>query len=259
MSECAVVKRENVLSNKHPYNDCLLLLTHIPKCAGTSFRYSVVSPNIESDLVFHPGKGWREIIHRGKDFRYLVGHFEVGVEQLIHLGNPARKRQKVYVTFLRYPLDQMISYYFFSLQQNNVKNSSDDVVANMIEYYSSHPNLQNLQTQYCSGFFINRLRPKNLLQQQIGALQLKLAMRNIRRKFDFVGCFETLDKDMAQLCDQLSFTYNPVHAEVTTTKHRPSLDDLSPAQRLQLETINHLDMKLYKYTQRTIWQQSRDE
>ena len=58
-------------------SEVLLLLTHIPKTCGTSFRYSLVYPNIPRELVYKPKNGWRSLLTTKKDFQFIVGHFEV--------------------------------------------------------------------------------------------------------------------------------------------------------------------------------------
>jgi hypothetical protein len=232
------------------HNDFLLLLTHIPKCAGTSFRHSVVHPNVDEELVYHPSGGWRELIRSDRDFRYLVGHFEVDIERLIR--GPAKKRPKVFVTFLRNPVDQMISYYAFKRQLREKERIRRPRPAEIIRFYSANPGACNMQTRFCSGFWFSRLALR-LPRLRPGQLELRKAKANLMKKFHFVGRFETLDEDMQRLCELLDFTYVHVHAAETQTRSRPGVNELTPHEVEELEAINHLDVGLYRFAEAALW------
>lgn len=229
----------------------LPLLVHIPKCAGTSFRYSVISPNIEPALIYQPNS-WREFMFHTQDFRYLVGHFEFGVGNFINPHNPARKRKKIYLTFLRNPVDQMISYYYFKQQNAKEEQAEAYELDKVIDFYKKNINLCNMQTQFCSGFLLNRLYLK-LQITLIGQLQLRMAKKNLLSGFHFVGCFESIERDSRLLCEFLQFKYEPIYAEVTRTKMRPSVSDLTADQYAELEAINSLDTELYHFAKECIW------
>lgn len=232
----------------------LLLLTHIPKCAGTSFRHGVVFPNIEASLIYHPKAGWRELIRHKHDFAYLTGHFEAGIEAIIHPLNPARKRKPIRVTFLREPIDQMLSYFFYHQQLKGYADKERTKVLDVIRWYNEDPLRQNIQTRFCSNVFLNRLQSKfpkrlNFLME----FQLSAAKRNLDIYFDFVGCFETVTQDMERLCDKYGLAFVPSHAEETRTRRRLSVYDVSPSERAILEEINGRDVQLYDYARKKIW------
>ena len=234
-------------------DDCALLLTHIPKCAGTSFRNALVVPNIPSSMIFSPESGLSRIMRHKQDFQYLVGHFPVGVEQFYSLRSPARKRHKILVTFLRDPLDQMISYYWFQIQLENCRPNkfANDHNA-IVEYYKNTPRARNLQTQLCSGIIIERILPRIGIMGGC-AFQLKRAKRNLINRFHFVGQFENADGDMKLLAEYLGIKYVPTHSEITRTKRRPSVSEIDPEIAKALLEINYLDRELYTYAQSKIW------
>ena len=102
---------------KSPFDDKnLIIFTHIPKCAGTSFRYSIIEPNIPQEMMYRPAGGICKLIRHKNDFQYMIGHLPFNADKFIHPCNPCRKRIKIYITFLREPIDQMISFYYYQLQ-----------------------------------------------------------------------------------------------------------------------------------------------
>jgi hypothetical protein len=237
--------------------DLLVVLTHIPKCCGTSFRYSLIDNNIPSPLVFHPKNGWRSIIMRTGDFRFLTGHFEAGIERLVTPFSPASRRKKFRVVILREPLDQMISLAAYHREldsrQDQRKMNGDDVV----RFFSTHDLLTNIQTRMVSGFFKNRIYSKTKFKV-LEPILLRAAKRNLTEFYDFVGRFDRINDDLRELGRRLSFMYGDVHAEVTRTKTRMPVHALSDSQICDLRKINHLDCELYQYAMSTLWPHGGD-
>jgi len=224
----------------------LILLTHIPKCCGTSFRYSVIKPNIPESLVYVPMNGWRSILRESNDYQFITGHFDAGIENLISPFSPARNRIKFRVVILREPLDQMISY--VAHHKTLASPSSSELVTGdeVVQFFVSNWQARNMQSRMLSGFFLNRLYTHSRLAL-LEPIILNRAKNNLKHYYDYVGWLENIDVDLGNICRLISFQYAPSHAEVTRTRNRISVDDLTSSQIQQLRALNNMDVSICKY------------
>lgn len=230
----------------------VLLLTHIPKCAGTSFRHSLVYPNVPAELIYQPVNGLWDLVRNTRDFQYLSGHFEPNVEMLFR--GPVRKRRRIHVTFLRDPVDRAVSFYCYKKQQSlgdRVERVSGEEI---VGFYQKNRRFRNMQARFLSGLLINRFAQR-LTLPKLDVIQLRLAKKNLLEKYHFVGQFEELDRDMRALADLLSIRYCPVFADETKTRVRPSVGDLSVEEAVALERLNCLDVELYRFADVHFWAQ----
>lgn len=235
----------------HRDNNRLILFTHIPKCAGTSIRESLIEPNIPEHLVYAP-LGIRELFWSKRDFRFIRGHFEFGSEKVIHPLSPARMRVPFRFTVLRDPVDQMLSYYFYHRRLRTNLADREYSEHEILEYFRSQIGSQNLQTRFCAGLVISRL-----VNRYSSAPMLRLALRtakhNLTSGFDYVGRFECINTVMADLADVLDLPFSIIHSEITKS-HKPiSRTDLSCVVLRELLEINRYDVELYEFAQDSLW------
>ena len=222
-----------------------IIFTHIPKCAGTSLRESIIVNNIEESLIYRSGS-FKEILSYKKDLKYVIGHWPYGIEDYFHFNNPIRRRDKIRITFLREPIDHLISFFYFQKQQIGYSAFKHEIGdKSIVEFYESVPRALNLQTKFCAGVLYEQIFRR--INNAGCDLQLKKAEQNILKGFDFVGQFENYTNDLELLAKTYSLKLSITHNNVTKTHKRITKDDLSVEELNKLRELNSLDMKLYEY------------
>lgn len=228
-----------------------IIFTHIPKCAGTSLRESVIVNNIESSLIYQSGN-FKEILGYKNDFRYIIGHWPHGIEDYFHIKNPIRGRKKIRITFLREPIDHLISFFYFQKQQIRYSAFKDEIGnKSIVEFYENVPRALNLQTKFCAGVFYEQFFRRT---SKAGSnLQLRKAKQNLLKSFDFVGQFENYTADLQLLAKTYNLDLTITHNNVTKTHKRIAKKDLSKMELDKLRELNSLDIKLYKFASEKIF------
>ena len=231
-----------------PIKDSLILLTHIPKCAGSSFRESVIEPNIDESMIMRAGGGIRELRRRTKDFRYLVGHWPFGIENFFARSNPVRERPIKRVVILRDPIDQMISFYYYHKQLG--AGSPISRVTNMlglVDFYKSSWRHCNLQTQFLAGVFYQSNRsPLKLLNRFAPNFVYRKAVDNLEKYYDFVIVQSRSNEGFKQFAHALGLQLKSTVCEETVTRERPSASSLSDLDRASLAELSIYDAMLYQ-------------
>src|SRR5689334_19120445 len=90
-----------------------LVFLHIPKCAGSSFR-DILLRRVRNEQVFSMYEDRPRRVEQLKrmseerrcNIKLVLGHFNYGVHE--YFSQPFS-----YITFLRHPLDMMVSHYHF--------------------------------------------------------------------------------------------------------------------------------------------------
>ena len=230
--------------------DLLLLLTHIPKCVGTSFRTALVEPCFNESDFLCP-KGIREVRRYEKDFRFLIGHYPFGVHRYLNPRSPAAQRRILFVTALREPVDQMISYFFY---HRNLEEKTDEAnglyQGDVVGFYQRQRRFRNMQTRFLAGvpWALGR-SPLHVLGQRVPALMLAAAKRNLRA-FHYVFKQASADVDFAQYAQDFDLSYQPHRAELTVTKGRPAVQELADEQRERMRAFNAADVALLEHLDR---------
>ncbi|WMI68442.1 sulfotransferase family 2 domain-containing protein [Mangrovimonas sp. YM274] len=237
----------------HLDDNIAIIFTHIPKCAGTSLRESIIVNNIESSLIYRSGS-FKEILYYKNDFRYIIGHWPYGIENYCHINNPVRNRQKLHITFLREPIDHLISFFYFQKQQIGYSAYKHEIGdKSIVEFYESVPRALNLQTKFCAGVFYDQLFRRT---SKAGAkIQLNKAKQNLIKRFDFVGQFENYTNDLELMAKTYNLKLDITHNNVTKTHKRIAIKDLSSKELNKLKELNSLDMELYKFASENFFSQ----
>jgi hypothetical protein len=231
----------------------LVAFIHIPKTAGgtvSGMFANAFSPNAVHDggnFMRNPertagklGKrrggweGWR----RRRGARVVIGHTPYALFRT-YLPTEAR-----YITFLRDPVDRVLSHYYRHIHRDPDEDvwtpdpaspSASSLEQAMVELRLA--SLNNLATRFlCDD-------PET---DELGDEALAQAKANLRR-FDFVGIQERFEESVALLQVTLGLGVAPYGESRHVSSERPAVDEISGEQRSLIEEHNRLDAELYEY------------
>ena len=236
--------------NNYP-NNSFINFVHIPKCAGSTFRSCLIDPYLPKELINGPIVGIRALKQYQGDLQFLRGHFAFGREKYFPKGSPIHQREMVNLVALRDPLDQMISYYYYKIQVDEVGQlgvAPDSGSRHpILDFYRARPAVQNMQTRMVAGVhWASRHSPVGKLGSVFPRLMLQFACRNLTRKFDWIFFQDTADKDFTEFATHYDLQYRPSRFEKTVTKIRPAKKEISDFEKEALLKINHADQVLYE-------------
>lgn len=161
--------------------------------------------------------------------RLVMGHFKYGYHQFSE--RPAR-----YFTFLRNPLDQVISHYHYTFDHPEKFETLPENMESIVDFAESERGY-NLQTRYISGI-------KNLKGREEEALEL--AKYNLENNFEGIGITEEFDTSLVMLADHLQwqrFFYKKAN-EGQARKKITRPDEETTKRILEL---NRYDIELYSF------------
>jgi hypothetical protein len=227
---------------KTAQDDQALIFLHLPKCGGTTLnrimeweydplRIFSIDP-IFYLWSYHKLNRWPA--ERLGRMQVLKGHMPFG----IHARLP---QASTYITFLRDPVERVISAYYFAL--NYLLHPKHRWVSKLTleEYARLSPN-HNVQTKYLSGrSFVGDYHAGDCNSEM-----LEMAKANLTQYFSLVGLTERFDEGLAIL--KIIFGWQIAkYAKFNVTKSRLKKTSL-PASTVDLITErNKYDVALYEY------------
>jgi hypothetical protein len=216
----------------------LLAFVHIPKTAGGTVKAMLrqaygrralddagnwlTDPDASARRLARAPEGWERWQRRGG--RATIGHVPYGL-YLRHLPASAR-----YMTFLREPVDRVLSQYHSNARVRSLA-PIEEVVAGRV------PEVSNLATRFLCG----DPDPSGTLP----ATALQAAKVNLRA-FAFVGIQERFEESIVLLRRSLGVGWVP-YLDVHVTTDRPRVDDVSAEERALILEHNRLDAELYEF------------
>ena len=224
----------------------LVALTHIPKCAGSSFRESLIKPNLLDDEIYRP-KSLKELMFHRYDFRYLVGHWPAGILNYLNPRSLARLRPQIRIVVLREPLDQLISYYYFHRQKEVGSPWREDFHNyDRFEFYRRHPQLARQQTTFVAGMMLGYPKsPFKRLSEMFPSFLLARAKKSLLTHFDYVITTESSHSDFPELARRESMKYQAKICQQTQTRIRPKVEEFSKKEIRELQRLSSLDRAVY--------------
>jgi hypothetical protein len=221
-----------------------LFFTHIQKTAGTSFKKSVIYPNIAAEKIMEFMGMTGLLKARRKPFDFLDGHYPYGVHRLVPSSTPV-----IYLTVLREPLDRAVSLYHF-VKQCDTPYYSHPELANAkrfdIARFFALERYRNAQTKFVAGMLfmnVSRLLP-GLWSQR---LMLQQAKHNLANNYRAFGLFDRITEFQDTVAAMMGWPNLGVRDETKRTRNRPKVLEVPEATRAILAKSNQLDVDLYDF------------
>src|SRR5262245_11315301 len=234
----------------------LLVFVHIPKTAGTTLRtvLSMNEPGARSRALGNVFKGGGGIsktpiarLRDGKgpdltNVRLLRGHVPLGIREYLPRYLPQDRELRCF-TFLREPVDRILSHYFairgagrgYGLPPLTAAATLDDA----LEGGYLH---DNLQTRMLSGL------PEPF--GEVDGEMLKQAKHNLREGLAFVGLTERFDESLVLAKQRLGLRTILHDSNSRVNTSRPRGDEVPADLRRAAERYNRYDIRLYRYAQK---------
>lgn len=218
----------------------MLIFLHIPRTGGSTLHW-ILRRQFQADETLAIVKGydpWAEIAslpqsHR-MQIKYVWGHLYYGIHQ--YFAQPA-----TYITFMRDPVDRIISHYHFVRSHPNHYLHQAVVSGNMSlkDYITSDlsSELINGQTRMISGL---------LATEELTEQSLVLAKANIERHFSFVGLMERYDESLV-IARRLFGWHNVYYVRKNVSRGRQSKQDVPQDVLDIIARRNQLDIELYQF------------
>lgn len=225
-------------------NDYFLIFMHIPKTAGTSLRNMLLSSFGTNKLIiadvpdpFDYEGTLRYVSSKIKKFpeaHAIIGHFMYGIHEAI----PTDKYK--YITFLRDPVERILSEYFHNFELNGLLGFADNGAYDQsIFEYLIKDNIfsSNLQTKYIHG---NKYKDSLIVTEN----NINQCIMNINKDFAFIGSSANLQMEIARLNEICGLSIN-IECSRLNNRDYPKPNELFQQHELdKLYKRNSFDMYL---------------
>lgn len=219
-----------------------LIFQHIPKVAGTSLA-SLFVDQFDRSHVFICGSedgvlnDFLDLKQNARNrFELLIGHVDYGIHNYFD-------DDSLYITFLRDPIDRVISHYYFIKYNKLHRFHKEANRIDICEFIKSgiRPRMNNCMTRMISG-----ISPEyNCCHEEM----IDRALENIESHYIFFGFLSRLKESVALLIKKMGWDdVNIPHLNVTSNK--PSKVDFTDKTLEIIMKYNQLDMKLYNLLNR---------
>ena len=219
-----------------------VIFLHLPKCGGTTLN-RIIEWEYPPLRIFSIDPSFFRWSHRRVSrwprerlakMRVFKGHMPFGLHE--RLPQPA-----TYITFLREPVERVISEYYFALHYRLHPQHRRMQTLSLEDYALQTPH-HNLQTKLLAG----RGNHPDFLAGDCDEETVALAKDNLARHFSFVGLTERFDEGLAVL--KLIFGWNIAqYASFNVTRVRPKKDTVPAAVQAAIAERNRHDVALYAH------------
>ncbi len=214
-----------------------MIFLHIPKCGGNTFHQIIKreykkDPSFAIRVLEDFTLNIDEFINLPEETRHQIkllrGHMHFGLHK--YLSEPS-----VYVTFLRNPVDRVISHYKYVLSNTNHQ-LYEFAKSRTINEYVKDLNiyLNNATIVHLSG--LDRHTPPNVL--------LSTAKKNIERYFPVVGILEYYDESLILMKSEFRWKL-PYYQKLNFTD-KMAVNGLSEETYELIKAYNKEDILLYE-------------
>ncbi len=229
----------------------LIIFGHIPKTAGSTFK-TILWRQYPPRRVFfsmtpaqHVQK-FSELRRRlegeGEGVDVLVTHAGYGVHETL-----PRTHEYPYITFLREPIDRVISGYYMFVRQGK---APKDMPLDVFVQTFLKPGC-NMQTSFLSGYFLEcHLAGREPEREAFNEDMLESAKRNLERHV-VIGLTERFDESLLMLRDAFGWDWHKLlYYRTNVGSNRKPRDGFSADVLETVREYNRLDIELYAYAQR---------
>jgi hypothetical protein len=229
------------LPTTHPRK---ILFDHLPKCGGSTLTAYLeahyTKRNIFSTDGLNPAKSVRLFKEMTKQKRYgyslIKGHL---ANELFDYVDPTCLK----ITVLRYPVDRIISHYLYARRTPNhyLYSSINDSEMSLEDYASSKlsDELQNWYTTHFSGI-PNDIAKKNPKESVAKAAEVLL------ERYDIVGFLDEFLFFIESIRKRANLRYEYRDNRMNVAKDRPRIESIPQSTIAKIESVNHLDIALYR-------------
>jgi hypothetical protein len=223
----------------------LIISIHNFKTAGETF-YSFIDRQfkkeeiLNTNLLGHEDVAYAYLNVCAEEDRHKIkivhGHFHFGIDKYF-------SQKHTYVTFLRSPIERVISDYYYCKHNPLAHNYALASTLSFKEYLQCDQitNIDNGQTRFISG-------DADMVYGDNSLEILNRAINNLDKKFSFIGITEKFDESIV-IVNRL-FSWNKYYYEsknVSQNQIKISIDQLDEETMALLKQRNNLDIKLYEY------------
>jgi Sulfotransferase family len=237
--------------NTTPEKDEALIFLHIPKTGGSTLskilehHYSTA----ETATLDTPGVARFKTLSPAQRERYrlIEGHLHFGLHRFV-------PRPSKYVTFLRRPIDRVLSFYFYACSTPDhylyslLTNERLDLKTLLVREVTSE--LFNDQTRFLAGDEWENP------EREVTRHALERAKANLRNHFRVVGLVEEFDASLLLLHRAFGWPLR-FYARENVTKEKPDNKSLDLETRKLVEDANSLDIELYEHARNLFEEQCR--
>lgn len=222
-----------------------LFFVHIPKTGGMTLRHFLSTHFHRDEIYFNK----RELLHEehrkpNPPMYRLVGGHLIYADSFVLPGKP------VYFTFLREPVERLISQYEFH-RTNAATNPQSQIAIGKAQYTLAvenefedwiHLTDQNRMTRMLS---CDALLTSSLYALHNAPLDFSLAKERLG-KFACIGITDLYQQSVQMLC--YTFAWPPPYqvAHLNASKRRRRSDNLPPQVVDTIRELNHHDVELYE-------------
>lgn len=206
---------------------------HIPKTAGLSLQGIVRRRHKKEEerALIYTQKDNMEGFEDNPELKIVMGHYRYGYHRF-------SKRPHVYHTFLRDPLQHVISHYQYTFDHPEKFEFLPEGIENLLDFVKCKYGY-NLQTRFVSGI-------EDISENPRGALQK--AKENLLKEFDVIGLTEEFDKSLILLGRAIGWKII-YYLKKNKGKAREKVAPPSPEEVEQIRELLKYDMELYEFGQ----------
>lgn len=237
-----IIKENNIKNNFHVNSSKVLdlptiVFLHLSKTGGTTL-WDILNLEYSSSKIYPQLKKSEyanfisSVNSSYKFYDVISGHIPFGIHKYL-------EREVTYFTFLRDPVERIISDYFYVLREKE-HHHNELIIKNKMSLaeYVEMSDKGNGQVAALAGCLSNKNLDKTTLHK---------AKENLNNKMFFVGLTEEFDASILILKNLLGWLIEPYYIKKNVTKFRPQKPDFNKETIKLIKEKNQLDIDLYEY------------